>query len=95
MSDSRAWRKRVCPSTTPNPVGFPGFTATPWKSSRPFAAMASRIRSRSPTELPPEKTTMSHAIRSSSVEDERVERVGRREIGDRNTAVFGDDRRKA
>ena len=29
------------------------------KQQRPFAAIASRMRSRSPTELPPENTTMS------------------------------------
>ena len=43
----------------PKAVGLPGLTAMPWNATDPFWRMTSSVRSRSPTELPPEKTRMS------------------------------------
>jgi hypothetical protein len=57
------------PATRPNTVGLPGFTATPWKITSPRAFSTSRIRSRSPTELPPENTRTSSASAVSIAAD--------------------------
>ena len=82
------------PPMRPNAVGLPGFTAMPWKSTSPLAAMTSRIRSRSPTELPPENTSTSS--REALVDRARqvVDRVGGRAMKHRHAAVLGDDRRE-
>ena len=53
------------PPTTPNTVGLPGLTAMPWNRISPLRPITSRMRSRSPTELPPEKTSTSHARQRS------------------------------
>ena len=52
---------------TPHRVGFPGLTAMPWNFTSPMPSTASSITSRSPTELPPERTMMSQASASRRV----------------------------
>ena len=73
-------------------VGLPGFTAMPWKTISPRAAITSSMQSRSPTELPPENTMMSCARAASSAIDERVDRVAGRAHRDGTPAVAADDR---
>ena len=57
------------PSMIPKAVGLPGFSETPWNSTSPLAAITSRIRSRSPTELPPENTSTSSRRHSSTARE--------------------------
>ena len=52
--------------TRANIVGLPGRTATPWKIIWPRVATRSMSRSRSPTELPPEKMMTSVCAHASS-----------------------------
>ena len=85
--------KNGVPPTIANAVGLPGLTAMPWKIISPRAATRSTIRSRSPTELPPEKTIDVGAGAGVERGRERVERVvGRRTCGSATPPLRGDDR---
>ena len=75
-----------------NAVGLPGLTAMPWKIISPRAAIASTTRSRSPTELPPEKTMRSAVVARVERRDQRVDGVLCRPMSLGNAAVRRDDR---
>ena len=78
-------------SIRPKAVGLPGLTAMPWKMTSPMPAITSMMRSRSPTELPPEKTSRSSPAAASTAARQRVEIVGSRRVDGRHTAVGADD----
>ena len=72
------------------PSAFPASPRRRETAACPCAAIASRIRSRSPTELPPENTTMSLARHRSSVATSASSESGAGGIRYGNAAVVGD-----
>ena len=76
------------PPMRPNAVGLPGLTAMPWKITSPRCRRTSRTRSRSPTELPPEKTRTSAPPPRRRPPSSVLERVG-------SGAAAGPARRRA
>ena len=87
--------KTGLPAMVPNSVGLPGFTAMPWNSTSPMRSTTSRMRSRSPTELPPEKSTTSSARQASSARSRSGTLSGAVGYGTGHGAVLAQDRAQA
>ena len=78
-SDIRASRAPACRRSGRRPWACLVSRATPWNDDLAAAISTSMIRSCSPTELPPEKTSTSCASAASTAADQRLERVVRRQ----------------
>ena len=87
--------KNGMPSTARTRSACPASRRCRERSSAPRAATRSTIRSRSPTELPPENTMMSASAQASSALGSAVDRVAGRPCGSGSAAVRGDDGARA
>ena len=83
------------PSMMPNSVGLPGFTAMPWKTISPRAAIGVEDQVALADGAAAGEDHQVFGERGVERAVEIVERVGRRRVGHRHRAVLRDDRGRA